>query len=307
MNSWIDAGPTEVRVQGRLIRIARVRGDGYMFWNDPEAVLSGIRKSGVRVDLFTFVQRVSETSPKYSFHMEWDNFAALRIASFEDWWDKQIGFKARNKAKQAEKKGVVIREVSFTSSLVEGIHQIYNETPVRQGGPNRHYGKSVQTVYEQTATLIDNSIFIGAYLDESLIGFVRLVVDQTRTQAGVMEIATMIRHRDKAVANALVAQAVRVCAEREIPYLVYARFAYGKKQTSSLSDFKERNAFQKIEVPRYYIPLTRMGEVALRFKLHHPLADHLPESMISKIREMRASWYNRKLPLLAQTASQEKS
>ena len=77
-----------------------------------------------------------------------------------------------------------------------------------------------------------------------------------------MNIVSMVRHRDMAPTNALVAQAVRSCAERGIPYLVYSKFAYGKKQRSSLSDFKERNGFQRIDVPRYYVPLTRTGWLA---------------------------------------------
>ena len=65
--------------------------------------------------------------------MEWDNLAVLPISTFDHWWSQQIGFKARNKAKQAEKKGAVIREVPFGDSLVRGIWEIYNETPIRGG------------------------------------------------------------------------------------------------------------------------------------------------------------------------------
>ena len=64
-----------------------------------------------RVDLFTFLQKLSNTKPDFAYPMEMDNFAAIPISTFENWWTKQIGFKARNKAKQAEKKGVVLREV----------------------------------------------------------------------------------------------------------------------------------------------------------------------------------------------------
>src|SRR5207245_1160330 len=147
-------------------------------------------------------------------------------------------FKARNKAKQAEKKGVVVREVPFSNELVKGIHAVYNETRVRQGEPNVHYGKDFETVYREEATFLDSSIFIAAFFENNLIGFAKLVHDQTRTQAGLMNIVSMIRHRDKAPSNALVAQAVRACADRQIPYLVYSSFSYGKKRKSSLTDFK---------------------------------------------------------------------
>ena len=106
------------------------------------------------------------------------------ISTFDHWWTIEIGSKARNKAKQAEKKKVVVREVPFDDVLVKGIWEVYNESPVRQGAPNRHYGKDIETVHREEATFLDSSIFIGAFLDDRLIGFVKLVHDETRTQAG---------------------------------------------------------------------------------------------------------------------------
>ena len=44
-----------------------------------------------------------------------------------------------------------------------------------------------------------------------------------------MQIVSMVGHQDKAPTNALIAQAVRSCAERGIPYLWYANMSYGKK------------------------------------------------------------------------------
>ena len=285
----------EIKTTGRFLRIARLDADKYQFLDDPKPILDALKKSRKRVDLFTFVQKLPDTTPKFTYPMEWDNFAAIHISTFNDWWTKQIGFKARNKAKQAEKKGVVIREVPFSEELVSGIWEIYNECPVRQGRKFPHYGKSLETVYREEATYLDSSIFIGAFWENKLIGFIKLVSNQTHTQAGLMNIVSLIQHRDKAPTNALVAQAVRACADRGIAYLVYSGFSYGKKLRDSLSDFKERNGFQRIEVPRYYVPLTPLGNLALRFGLHHRLLDHLPESAAAKLREFRETYYNRKL------------
>jgi hypothetical protein len=290
----------DIGVRGRLVRIGQLEGDKYKFLDDPEALLAGLRKSDARVDLFTFLQRLPETSPKYSYPMEWDNFAVLTISTFEQWWTERLGFKGRNKAKQAEKKGVVVREVPFDDTLVNGICEIYNESPVRQGRPFPHYGKKIDVVRKMSATFLDTSIFIGAFLGDELIGFIKLTTDENQTQAGIMHIVSKIKHRDKAPTNALVAQAVRSCADRKIPYLVYSNFAYGKKQTSSLSDFKERNGFERIDVPRYYVPLTALGRIAYRLGLHHKLADHLPGPVLLKAREIRDSWYNRKFPVRTQ-------
>ncbi len=284
----------DIQIKGRLLRIARLDADKYQFMDDPEPMLNSLKQCGVRIDLFTFTQRLPETSRKYPYPMEWDNLAVLPVSTFDHWWTHQIRFKARNKAKQAEKRGITFREVPFDKALVEGIWKIYNECPVRQGKPFRHFGKDLETVHKEEATYLDSSIFIGAFLGDSLIGFVKLVSDETGTQAGLMNIVSMIQHRDKAPTNALVAQAVRTCAERGIPYLVYSSFAYGKKQKDSLSDFKEANGFERVDLPRYYVPLTRVGSAALRLGLHHRFVDRLPEPVAAKVREFRNAWYNRK-------------
>ena len=229
--------------------------------------------------------------------MEWDNFAALPVSTFDHWWTKQIGFKARNKAKQAEKRGVELREIPFDDTLVRGICEIYNECPVRQGRRFPHYGMSFERAREYAGTFLDLSVFIGAFLDNQLIGFAKLTSDEDRTQMGLMHIVSMIQHRDKAPANALIAQAVRSCAARKIPYLVYSNFAYGKKQEDSLSDFKKRNGFDRVDIPRYYVPLTRLGWVAFRLGLHHRLVEYLPESAAAKLRAVRKAWYNHKYQL----------
>ena len=296
MSTLIKVLDKEIRIEGRLMRIARLEADMYHFVERPEEMLEALRKCGHRIDLFNFIQRLPDTEPKFSYSREMDNFAALRVTTFENWWNQQLGFKGRNKAKQAGKKGAVIREVPFGEELVKGIQEVYNESPVRQGAPNSHYGKDFTTVYREEATFLDTSIFVGVHFDGTLIGFAKLVYDETRTQAGLMNIVSMVRHRDKAPTNALVAQAVRSCAERGISYLVYSRFAYGKKEQSSLSDFKERNGFQRIDVPRYFVPLTMIGRVGYQLGLHRRFVDRLPAPLVAKLREVRAAWYNRKLP-----------
>ena len=290
----------DIKLEGRLIRIARLDGDKYKFLDDPESVIDGLRKSDARADIFTFMQKVPDRTPIYAYPMEWDNLAVLSISTFENWWAEQIGFKARNKAKQAGKKGVVVREMLFDDALVKGIWDIYNESPVRQGKRFSHYGRSIDSVHKISSTFLDSSVFIGAFLDEKLIGFTKLTIDDSQTQAGMMHIVSMIQHRDKAPTNAMIAQAVRSCADRGIPHLVYSNFAYGKKERSGLSDFKERNGFRRVELPRYYVPLTWVGCCAFRLGLHHKFIDHLPEPLVAKARDLRYAWYKRRFPALAQ-------
>ncbi len=235
-----------------------------------------------------------ETSPKYAYPMAWDNLAVLPVSTFDRWWNHQIRSEARNRARQAEKKGVTAREVPFDDALVQGISRVYNESRVRQGKRNVHYGKDIQTVRKEEATFLDRSIFIGAFLGEELIGFVKLTTDENETQANLMNIASMIKHRDKAPTNTLIAQAVRCCAERGIRYLLYQHFTYGNKKPDSLTKFKEVNGFQRVDLPRYFVPLTRTGRVALRLGLHRRFTEYIPEPLLARLRELRASWYNRK-------------
>jgi hypothetical protein len=284
-------------VGGRLCRIARLDADDYKFLDDPEAVIAGLRKSRMRIDLFTFLQRLPETLPRFPYPLEMDNMAVLPVTTFENWWTKQIGFKARNKAKQAEKKGLSIREIPFDESLSRGIWEIYNEVPVRQGRRFPHFGKTLETVHAMSSTYLDTSVFIGAFDGEKLVGFVKLTIDDTGTQAGMMHIISLIQYRDKAPTNALVAQAVRSCADRGIRYLVYSQFAYGKKLKSTLSEFKERNAFARVDMPRYYVPLTTWGSMALAMRLHHRLADRLPATLTEKLRNLRTKWYQKRFEL----------
>lgn len=294
MNALIKLCGRGVKIQGSLVRIARIDGEKFLFLDDPGPVIDGLHKCGIRVDLFTFMPRLPATSPNHPYPMEMDNLAVLPISTFDHWWTKQIGFKARNKAKQAEKRGIVVREVPFDDTLVRGIWEVYNECPIRQGIPFQHYGMNIGEVRKHAATFLDSSIFVGAFADEKLIGFIKLTVDETRTQAGLMHIVSMVGHKDKAPTNALIAQAVRSCADRKIPYLVYSNFAYIKKQQSSLSEFKERNGFQRVDLPRYYVPLSSVGRAALRLGLHRPIVDRLPEPMVARLREFRKAWYNRK-------------
>jgi hypothetical protein len=290
----IEVCGKDVRVEGRLVRIARLEGDKYQFLDDPKPVIEALPEAGTRIDLFTFLQKVTETSPKYSYSMEWDNLAVLPLTTFDHWWKNTVDNKTRNMVRKSEKKGVEVREVPFDDALVHGIWEINNESPVRQGRRFPHYGMSLERTHKYAGTFLDSSTFIGAFFEGRLIGFAKLTCDEARTQASLMHIVALIRYRDKAPTNALMAQAVRSCANRRIPNLVYSNFSYGRKQSDGLSDFKENNGFQRVDLPRYYVPLTRLGWISYQLGFHHRLRDRIPESVASKLRALRRFFYNRK-------------
>jgi len=290
-------GDIEVSVEGRAIRIARLHGDKYKFLDDPEACLEKIKGAGVRADVFTFMQRLPATAARFNYPMEIDNLAVLPITNFDDWFNKIIRFKVRNKLRKSEKNGVEVHEVTFNEELIHAIWEIYNETPIRQGKRFPHYGMTLERVRSYAGTFLDSSIFIAAFFENRIIGFVKLVPDETNTQAGLMHIVSLVQHRDKAPTNALIAQAVKSCAERTIRYLVYSNFSYGNKQRDSLAEFKEHNGFRKMDVPRYYVPLTLFGRIVLRLRLHHGPLDRVPERVLACLRQLRNGWYSRKCQL----------
>jgi hypothetical protein len=291
----------DIMVQGRWLRIAHIDGDKYNFPDDPEALIGALRKCGTRIDLFTFLQKLPETKPRYAYPMEWDNLAVLPVSTFDHWWNQQIRSFPRNRARQAAKRGVVLREVPCDEALAQGIYEIYNETPIRQGKRFPHYGMTLERVREYARTYPERSIYVGAFVGETMIGFIKLVMDETRNHACMVHVLSMVQHRDKAPTNALLAEAVKTCAAHGINYLVYENFSYGKKQGDSLSHFKEVNGFQRMDLPRYYIPLTPLGKMAFRLGLHHRLTDHLPESLVAKLRDLRTAWYERKFQLKPQS------
>jgi hypothetical protein len=280
----------EMQVRGRLIRIARLAAEKYDFLDDPEAALQALRRSGARVDLLTFTQQLPDVTPRYDYPLEWDNLAALPVSTFDHWWTRQINGKTRNMVRRAEK-ALTVREVPFDDDLVRGIHTIYNESPIRQGRPFWHYGKDLEIVRRENGTFLERSVFIGVFLDTTLVGFAKLVSDGEGRQAGLMQILSMIRHRDKSPTNALIAQAVRSCAQRGIKFLVYSQFAYGRKERDGLSDFKEHNGFLRMDLPRYYVPLTAVGRLALRLRLHRDVVDHVPEPVLAQFRKVRSRWH----------------
>src|SRR5215470_14130466 len=103
MSSLITVNGTQIRIQGKLLRTAKVEAEGYLFLEDAESTIQQLRDCGERIDLFTFVPRLPAPTTQLNYPVEPHNFAALPVSTFDHWWNDTLGFKGRNKAKQAEK------------------------------------------------------------------------------------------------------------------------------------------------------------------------------------------------------------
>lgn len=280
-----------VVVASRWPRVASLQDEEFVqpeALGDPSAFVSAVKRSGLAADLFTFVQVFPDVEPKHPFHLEWDNVAALETRSYEDWLNRQINGNQRKILRRSLRRGVSVEETAFNDEFVRGIVEIYNETPVRQGRPFWHFGKDFATVKREAATYPDRSLFLGAYLEGSLIGFMKIVF--VGRVARMMHILSMAAHADKLPTNALIAKAVEVCCERRCTHLTYGRFSYGNISHSSLAEFKLRNGFRKFAVPRYFVPMTLQGRLAMKAGLHMGFKSLLPEPAMKVLLGARAQY-----------------
>lgn len=289
------AGRTII-ASGKWIRIARVRDEDWLEGDvvrDPEACIDKIRSENLKADIFTFSQKIPNTTPNFDYPYEWDNVAAIPTEDYTCWWDQRVSQVVRKNVRRSAKRGVEIREVQFSDDLLRSIIEINNETPVRQGRPFWHYQKSFEIVKKDYATLLDRSEFIGAFFENKLIGFIKMIY--MGDVAGILQILSMNAHYDKRPANALLARAVEICNKKGIKYLTYGKYIYGGNSKSQLTEFKRRNGFEQILIPRYYVPLTVKGKLAMRFSLHHGLKRLLPDSLIATASGLRSKYYEKKL------------
>jgi hypothetical protein len=283
-----------VIVTGKWFKTAEIKDEGVtegVLVKDPDLFITKLKESDLKADLFTFAQRPPQITPKYGYHQEWDNWAAIPTVRFEDWWES-LPQVSRKNVRRAGRRGVVVKVVSFDDDLVRGVHRIYNSIQIRDGRLFWHYGQDVESVRQKLSTYVDRSEFIGAYLDNDLIGFLKMVyVDDTAT---IFHIISMDEHYDKRPQNALIAKAAEVCEQKGISHLIYGKFIYGNKRRSSLVEFKRRNGFQQVNFPRYYIPLTLRGELFVRLRLYRGISGLLPEPILYLALNCR-DWYNKRI------------
>jgi hypothetical protein len=124
-----------------------------------------------------------------------------------------------------------------------------------------------------------------------MIGFLHLVY--RGNVAAILNLTSKPSHFDKRPANALVAKAVEICDARGISHISYGLYNYGNKRDSPLREFKIRNGFKEILVPRYFVPLTLWGRLCIKAKLHRGLIGNLPHPVIATGVRARALWYKK--------------
>lgn len=285
-------GRTMTIVTGRWIRHARLKDEELLEGEavaDPGTFVSLLKGTGLPADLFSFAERPPQITPRYPYHVEWDNWAVIPITTFQGWWEKRLPQETRKNVRRAARDGVIVKSVPFDDELVSGIERLYNETAVRQGRRFWHFGKDFASVKRITGDYRQRSEFIGAFLNRELIGFVKIVyTDRIGT---LVQILAMNAQRDKRPMNALLAHTVGVCERRKVSLLVYGKYTYANNTESSLTEFKRRNGFEEMRFPRYYVPLNTWGRLAIRLGLHHPVGAVIPSWALGSMRDWRSRFY----------------
>jgi len=208
----------------------------------------------------------------------------LPVTTYDDWWKSQIKSRIRTTIRKSEKAGLSVKVMAYDDEFVEGMTAIFNESPIRQGRKFWHYGKDFATVKSQFSRYVHRETMIGAFYEGKMIGLIML--GDAGEFALLGQILSSLHHRDKAPNNALVAKAVEVCAERGLE-----RLAYWYWSDDSLAEFKRRCGFECVAAPRYWVPLSAKGKLALKIGAHRGPGNMIPPGVKQWLKGVRRSWY----------------
>lgn len=292
----------ETLLNGRRVQLEFVEIDGQTFvvnrgvvttitleddWfnevHHPAAIVESLRAHpALGADVFSFCQRLPNTEPSFPYQHEPECIAALQIQSYEDWWASLEGT-TRTQIRKTAKLGVDVRQCTYDDDFVRGMTSIFNETPIRQGRSFWHYGKDFETVKRQFSRNLFREDLIGAFYQGELIGFVML--GRSTHYADLGQIISKVAHRDKQVQSALIAKAVELSCKRQIYQLVYAFWT-----EDSLGHFKRKLGFREVKLPRYFVPLTTKGNLAIQIGAHRGLKTLLPVKVVASLKRARNAW-----------------
>lgn len=302
----LNVSGESIVIKGRFLRIAYVKDEQWLETpvEDPMRCIKALKdeQSGdLRADIFTFCQKLPAIQPLYSYYKEWESVAAIRITTFEKWWNG-LAQETRKNVRRSQKRGIVVQVRKLDCDLLESLVELNNDSPLRQGKAYTHFGKTLSQVTRDQEDFLDRSDYICAYQEDELVGVVKLVY--RGNIASILTFLSKGSHSDKRPANALIAKVVEVCEKKKMLYVTFGLFNYHNKRDTSLREFKIRNGFEEITVPRYFVPLNYRGSIGVRLHLYHGLMGLLPHSTITLLVGIRAKLYGLKMSRCSSTTEQ---
>ncbi|MFZ4649365.1 MAG: glycosyltransferase [Rubrivivax sp.] len=255
--------------------------------SDPAAFVKALRASGLAADLFSFRTQGPAAPLRLADHpwrIDPDNLACIDVRDVPAWWEG-LPQQTRKNVRRAAKKDLVVRVAPFDEAFARGIQRVYDETPIRQGRPFWHHGKSLEAVQRENATFLDRAVFIGAWVGEEFVGFIKAV--RVGRTLRIMQILALVSEQDRRPTMALIAHAVELAHRSGLDTLVYDKMVYGNKFDSPMTEFKRRMGFRAVPDPRCTVALTWRGRVALALGLHRRWQDRLPGPIVDRVLRLR--------------------
>ena len=290
---------------GRWLKIAAVKDEAFVegeVVTDPELFIDKLKKWEAKPDIFMFCQKITDAVPKFAYTMEWDDFAVIRITTYDEWLRDRIKKDVKENVRRARREGVIVKAVEFNDTFVQGVKDLYDETPIRQGKPFWHYGKPFESVKNTLATYCDRAEYIGAYFERELIGFIKMVY--VGDIAKTMHVISKERYHLKRPTNALIAKAVEICEQKGILFFIYGEYNFPGTGQNSLTEFKRRHGFEEMRFPRYFVPLTAKGRFAMATGIHSEARKLIPMALIRFLVKARSIvnsvLYKRQCSMMAQ-------
>jgi GT2 family glycosyltransferase len=304
----VQVGGCTVVASGRAWRHGHVHDENWFDGDavgDPQGFVRALRQSPLALDLCTFRVGAAGVVPDAPHRLHEELLAVIDVRDPTAWW-ADVPQQTRKNVRRAERRGLVVREVAFDEALVRGIRRIYDETPVRQGRPFWHHGKDLEAVRRENATFLDRAGFLGAYVGDELVGFLKWV--RVGRRARIMQILALVREQDRRPTMALIAHAVAVAHAQGLEALVYDRMVYGNKAASPMTEFKRRMGFRPVAQPHVTVALTWRGRAVLALGLHRPLAERLPGPVVEGLlgwRRRVLEWWQRHRPARREAPQRE--
>jgi hypothetical protein len=274
-------GKIEITVTGKALKIAKLRHEWFEYLQDAPAFIEEIKRAKI-ADALNFLQEAHVPRPAYAHLKEFGHASLVTFKDYDAWWNS-LHFKARNKARKAQKSGVELKVVTVDDEFVRGIEKIYNECPVRQGRAFLHYGKNAATIKNDLASFPECTSYVGAYFEGRLIGFMKLF--QGEDILRTVHIIATIADRDKCVMDALIAKGVEIASQRGLHHFHYGDWAY-----RGLGAFRVKFGFVCHDCPRYFVPLNAKGALALKLGMHRPLRERVPQNVKDRVANARNKW-----------------
>lgn len=274
---------------GRWLKIAAVKDEAFVegeVVTDPELFIDKLKKWEAKPDIFMFCQKITDAVPKFAYTMEWDDFAVIRVTTYDEWLRDRIKKDVKENVRRARREGVIVKAVEFNDTFVQGVKDLYDETPIRQGKPFWHYGKPFESVKNTLATYCDRAEYIGAYFERELIGFIKMVY--VGDIAKTMHVISKERYHHKRPTNALIAKAVEICEQKGISFFIYGEYNFPGTGRNSLTEFKRRHGFEEIRFPRYFVPLTSKGRFAVNTGMYSDARNLIPAPLIKFLIKARS-------------------